>query len=49
MIRAHNDGDRAGATDLRICRPVEIITGFDADQFGRVWTTLFGRCAGPPG
>jgi hypothetical protein len=48
MAQEHDDGDRARATELQVSLPAGIITTFDASRFGRIWTTLFGQCAGPP-
>jgi hypothetical protein len=48
VAQEHDDGDRARATELRAHPAVGIVTAFDASRSGRIWTTLFGQCAGPP-
>jgi hypothetical protein len=48
MAREHNDGGRASATESHVSLTAGVVTAFDASRFGRIWTSLFGLCAGAP-
>jgi hypothetical protein len=48
MAQENTDSDRARATESEVYLPAEVITAFNPSRFRRIWTTLFGHCAGPP-
>jgi len=48
MAHTDTDGERAGVTESPFYPSERVITAFNASRFRRIWTTLLGRCAGPP-